>query len=57
MKSDISIVLVDGRRRLQIVAPPDFNWDKYPERVVSGGKNFAYIGTVDGTPHYKLEEV
>lgn len=53
---DESLVLIDDSRH-QVGAPADFDWKAYPERLVHAGREYDYIGTVDGTPHYQLAKV
>ena len=50
------IVLVSGDLRELLPAPDGFDWDNYPAVIVHKGEPFHYIGTTEGTPHYKKDE-
>lgn len=43
-----------GEKRDIVNAPDGFDWNKYPEAIELGGESFAYVGTSEGTPHYRL---
>lgn len=49
--TDIILTAADRARR-QIKAPSDFNWLKYPERLVFEGRAWRYVGTTAATPYY-----
>ena len=50
------IVLISGDVRELHQAPEGFDWDAYPGVVVHNGRPFHYVGTTEGTPHYKVKD-
>ena len=48
------IVLISGELRELLAAPDGFDWNNYPAAIIHNGIPFHYVGTTEGTPHYRL---
>jgi hypothetical protein len=48
------IILIDERGRHHCHAPAGFDWAVYPGLLCVEEVTYAYVGTTEGTPHYRV---